>query len=203
MGEALQAVAAGAVQQGMRGIGRREMMRLPRVGADRLRAETQNAALLDEKADGGRRTARAYARRRRVGWRSRRADASTSPCASAPRRPRESARARAPKLRCRSISSRKSGSAAASAEQSITQAGAMKFLRIDRVDRAVGEIAPGDPMRGRVEMGAGVLAHREIVPVPGRAAMIVVARFPRSGTAATGRVRAAARWSENPGRASA
>jgi len=53
----------------------------------------------------------------------------------------------------------------------------MNFFWINRVDGAAGKIAAGDPMRRRVEMGAGVLAHRNVVPVPGRAAMVVARDF--------------------------
>src|SRR5262249_54440415 len=50
-----------------------------------------------------------------------------------------------------------------------------EIARLDRVDGIVGPVAAGDPMDRRVEMGAGVLAAAEIVPVPFAAAARVIA----------------------------
>ncbi len=51
--------------------------------------------------------------------------------------------------------------------------GADQLLHRDRVGRVVRQVAPGDPVDRRVEMRAGVLAAGEVVPVPGRAALVV------------------------------
>ena len=52
-----------------------------------------------------------------------------------------------------------------------------EIARRDRVDGIVGPVAPGDPVDRRVEMGAGVLAAAEIVPVPLAPAARVVAGY--------------------------
>ena len=72
-----------------------------------------------------------------------------------------------------SISSRKSGSAAASALKSSTTAGAISRARRDL--RHVLAVLAGDPVHRGVEVGAGVLAGADVVPVPGRAAVVVAA----------------------------
>ena len=100
---------------------------------------------------------------------------------------------RAPRTpRCARAPCTKRSSAAASFEQSITQAGATKRCAGDRVGEAVGVVLAGDPVRRRVEMGPGVLAAGDVVPVPGRARARRSARSPRSGTGSTARTPAAA-----------
>ena len=46
-------------------------------------------------------------------------------------------------------------------------------LRRDCVGMSVRQLAAGDPVRRRVEMRAGMLAAGDVVPVPGRAALVV------------------------------
>ena len=70
-------------------------------------------------------------------------------------------------------SSRKSASAAASAEQSITQAGAISSCAGMVSVAPSRQLAAGDPVHRRVEVRAGVLAAGDVVPVPGRAALVV------------------------------
>src|SRR5262249_42462472 len=48
-----------------------------------------------------------------------------------------------------------------------------KFCDGNVVGRVVGVILAGDPMDGRVEMGAGVFAGGKVVPVPGGSAAVV------------------------------
>ena len=55
----------------------------------------------------------------------------------------------------------------------MTQAGATKCSSWNRVDRVVRQILARDPVDRRVEVRAGVLAAREVVPVPARAARVV------------------------------
>ena len=69
----------------------------------------------------------AYARRRLSNWRKRAPYASTSPSATRPNGPPGCGRARLPRPRRKESVSTKSASAADSFEQSITQAGAMKW----------------------------------------------------------------------------
>ncbi len=53
--------------------------------------------------------------------------------------------------------------------------GADEALGVDRVDGVVGHVLAADPVRRRVEMCAGVLAHRDVAPVPGGAFLVVAA----------------------------
>ncbi len=52
-----------------------------------------------------------------------------------------------------------------------------EMLDRQRVDRIVRQVAPGNPVNWRVEMRAGVLAEADIIPVPGRAAIVVAGDF--------------------------
>ena len=101
--------------------------------------------------------------------------AGSSRCAAAPRRRRGMRPCSASQAGMRSGVSRKSGSRATSSVTSITQAGPTKRRGGNRVAGVVGQILAGDPVNRRVEVRAGVLAHVDRVPVPGRP-LVVVAR---------------------------
>src|ERR1700677_2046064 len=174
--ETLQAVAAGAVQQRVSGIRWRKMMRLPGVGADGLGAEAENAAHLDQKADRG------------GGWpgRMRAVVAKIGVVGRGPLRPvgahqRPGARRDLPVRALKGLDIRDlqqivrvRGGCGRAVDHA---GGGDEIFRIDRIDRACGKIAAGDPMRRGIKMGAGMLAHRNVVPVPGRPAMVVVRDF--------------------------
>ena len=86
---------------------------------------------------------------------------------------------------------------------SITQAGPTNRRAGNRVARVVGQVLAGDPVDGRVEVRAGVLAERERVPVPARSALVVAGELRRSSRRATPRRSAAGRSPACPVRAAA
>ena len=52
-----------------------------------------------------------------------------------------------------------------------------KFSWRDSIGGVVGQVFAGDPVDGGIEVGAGMLAQRDDVPVPRRATIIVVGDF--------------------------
>ena len=66
-----------------------------------------------------------------------------------------------------------------------------EFVRINRVDCIVGQVFAGDPMDRGIEMRARVLAGREVVPIPGRPALVIARDFFQ---ASAPRKRAESRW---------
>src|SRR5919108_2278627 len=52
-----------------------------------------------------------------------------------------------------------------------------EFCHVDGIDRVVRQVLAGNPVDRRVEMRPGVLAETDVVPVPGRAALIVARHF--------------------------
>ena len=173
IGQALQPEPALAVHVEMGGIRRIEVLPLAEISADRLGAETVHVALLDQPLHHG-------------GLRPRRMRAIVAQARHSPHRLRfdQSVRSntqlpgsilpcRASHCSTKGIVSAKSGLAAHSFEQSITQAGAMNFRDVDRIDRVVGQILAGNPVDRRVEVRSGMLAETDVVPVPGRSALVV------------------------------
>src|SRR5215831_7060901 len=55
--------------------------------------------------------------------------------------------------------------------------GGNEVFRRDAVDGVVSEVLAGHPMDRRIEMRPGMLADGEIVPIPGRTALIVARHF--------------------------
>src|SRR5205085_11069499 len=53
-----------------------------------------------------------------------------------------------------------------------------KFLWIDTVYAVIGLIFAADPVDGRVEMGARVLAGLKAIPIPGRATLVIMGKLP-------------------------
>src|ERR1051326_729137 len=173
VGEALQAVAAGAVHEVVAGVGRTKMLRLPRVGADRLGAEAKEVALLDQELH-------------RVGVRSRsvlaglvvvlvgggvgalgpvgahqnpgfRRDASVLPFPTLD--PVHSEKEVGILLRfVTAIQNRRRADEA---------------LGRDAVGGVLRQVLARDPVDRRVEVRAGVLAAGEVVPIPGGPALVV------------------------------
>ena len=55
--------------------------------------------------------------------------------------------------------------------------GGDEVYRVDRIDRGARQVLAGNPMDGRVEMRSRMLTHRDVVPIPGRAALVVARDF--------------------------
>ena len=149
-------------------------MRLPRVGADRFDAEADHVALLDHELHRRRRRPRRMrAIRPHIGV--------FSALALRPVRAHQQPRARRDPpmlglerrymlgLQQEVVVRRASGGAVDHHRRPD------ELLYGDRIDRVVRQVLAGHPMRGRVEMRAGMLAHRDVVPVPGRPLLVVAA----------------------------
>src|SRR3546814_16260877 len=52
-----------------------------------------------------------------------------------------------------------------------------EVVRVDSVERVIGQVASGNPMDGSIEMRARMLADGEVVPVTGYPALIVPGNF--------------------------
>src|SRR4051794_5534054 len=67
--------------------------------------------------------------------------------------------------------------------------GANELVNWDPVDAVVGQVLAAHPVDGRVEMRAGMLAGRECVPVPGRAALVITGQFVQFKSGSVGELR--------------
>src|SRR6516225_3904956 len=172
MREALQPKAAFAVHEEMGGIWRIEVLPLTEIGTDRLGAESMHIALFDEPLhDGGLRARSVSAIVAQSGivgiGMLRPVGAQQDPTSRL-----DLAVARLPLLD-KGNRQREVGIGCALLRAIDHDSRRDELRDVDRIDCVVRQILAGNPVDRRVEVRPGMLAETNVVPVPGRSALVV------------------------------